>query len=68
MLLSEHDWSGATHRDGRPMLALDYLVWRLPLVRAFALYQAVAARYGCEAKGPTLVEKAMIRALREVDG
>ena len=38
---------------------------RFPLSQAFALYEAIKARYGVEPTGPTYRDKAMIKALRE---
>lgn len=43
-------------------------MWRLPLAQAFALYAAISARYQVEKRGPTYVEKAMIRAKRQAEG
>jgi hypothetical protein len=38
---------------------------RLPLVQAFALYTAIAARYDNEPAGPTYREQELIDALRK---
>lgn len=63
MLLAEHPWP-SYERKGRIHGPDDYLLWRYPLARAFALYVAATARYGCESSAPTYVEMAMVRAKR----
>jgi hypothetical protein len=65
-LLCEYPWPSYVRND-RLHGPDDYLIWRYPLARAFALYAAIGPRYGAEAKGPTYVEAAMIRAKREVE-
>ena len=47
--------------------AIEAAVWRVPLAQAFALYAAAQARYGVEPRGPTYVERAMIRARRKAE-
>ncbi len=42
--MSEYGWS------------LDYVLYTLPLQQAFALYAAIAVRYGNEPKGPTYAD------------
>lgn len=49
------------------MIPLDYVVWRLPLRQAFCLYADACARYGVEQKGPTFVERAMVKAMRAAE-
>ncbi len=36
----------------------------VPLAQAFALYAAIDARYGNEAKGPTYADQELIAAIR----
>lgn len=43
-ILSEYGWS------------LDYVLFELPVVQAFALYAAIAARYGNDQSTPTFDE------------
>lgn len=37
---------------------------RMPLARLFACYHAAAMRNGCQVPGPTLVDKAYLKAKR----
>ncbi len=55
------------HFRGELRDAFDWILWHLPLARAFALYAAIGPRYGIEPKGPTYVEAAMIRAKRQLE-
>ena len=43
--------------------SLDYVLFSLPLQQAFALFAAIAARYGNEPKGPTFEELDLLDAL-----
>jgi|GEM_PF-4074448 len=37
----------------------------VPLTQAFALYAAIAVRYGSELRGPSYVDRQILRALKE---
>lgn len=65
-LLSEYPWPCYEWR-GRQRGPDDWILWRVPLARAFALYAAIGPRYNVEASGPTFVEAAMSRAKREAE-
>jgi len=52
-LLSEYGWS------------LDYVLHDLPLQQAFALYAAIAARYGGADSGPTFEDLDLIDDLEQ---
>jgi hypothetical protein len=60
-LLSAHPYPSYVF-NGEHRGPEDWVIWRLPLARAFALYVAMATREGGEFKGVTYQEKAMIRA------
>lgn len=66
-LLHEYPWPAWTDARGRLRGPDDYVIWRMPLARGFALFAAIQPRYGIEAKGPTFVERAMIRAKRKAE-
>lgn len=46
---------------------LDYVLYQIPLARAFVLYACCNARYGNDPQGPTYVEEEMINALRQLE-
>lgn len=66
MLLAEYSWPSYEFR-GRLRGPDDWILWHVPLARAFALYAALGARYGVEPRGPTYVQAAMVRAKRAVE-
>jgi hypothetical protein len=66
-LLSEYPLPAWTDRRGKLRGPDDWIIWRMPLKRCFALFSAIGPRYGVEPTGPTAVERAMIKAKRKVE-
>lgn len=66
VLLSEYPWPSWTDRQGRLRGPEDWIVWRLPLAKAFALYAAISPRYGVEGHGPSYIEQEMMAAADRV--
>lgn len=52
--MSEYGWT------------LEYALWQVSLATAFALFAAIDARYGNDAKGPSYVEQEMIAAYNRI--
>lgn len=52
-LLHEYGWT------------LEYLLWQVRLAVAFALYAAIAARYGNKPAGPTYLDREILEALQD---
>jgi len=65
-MLGSYPWPSYEWR-GRHRGPEDWIIWRVPIARLFALYSALCARHGCEPKGQTYVQKAMLKAKRRVE-
>jgi hypothetical protein len=70
VLLAEYSWPSydrKTRHGIEKRGPQHWVIWHVPLAQCFALYAAIAARYGVEPKGPTYVEQEMLKAKRAIE-